>query len=114
MVPHIKVEEEIHGVIGGHDTRVVVSAVPEDKKGEQLVVLYTGELDIASVTKALGERGLPNLWIPKREAFFQIARLPILGTGKLDLKEVKRLAHEFIANKATVSTKSPAPPTEPS
>ena len=42
--------------------------------------------------KNLGERGLPNLWIPKGEDFHKVDRLPVLGTGKLDLKGLKELA----------------------
>ena len=40
------------------------------------------------------ERGLPNLWIPRERDFYRIAELPLLGSGKLDLKRVKEMAQE--------------------
>jgi acyl-[acyl-carrier-protein]-phospholipid O-acyltransferase/long-chain-fatty-acid--[acyl-carrier-protein] ligase len=40
------------------------------------------------------EAGLPNLFIPAADSFFEIEDLPILGTGKLDLRGIKTLALE--------------------
>jgi len=42
----------------------------------------------------LNQSDLPKLWIPKRENFFLIESIPVLGSGKVDLKNVKRLAIE--------------------
>ena len=50
--------------------------------------------DVGQVWKKLNEKGLPNLWVPGERDFFQIPELPILGTGKVDLKRVKELALE--------------------
>ena len=44
--------------------------------------------------KQLNERGLPNIYVPSQRDFFQVAELPILGTGKLDLKKCKQMAQE--------------------
>ena len=43
MVPHIRVEEAIRQVLGldEDELKVAVTAVPDAKKGERLVVLYT-------------------------------------------------------------------------
>jgi acyl-[acyl-carrier-protein]-phospholipid O-acyltransferase/long-chain-fatty-acid--[acyl-carrier-protein] ligase len=95
MVPHVKLEEEIHQVLSRVEQVCVVTAVPDERKGERLVVLCTIEVDAAQVTKGLSERGLPNLWIPKREHFYRIESIPQLGSGKLDLRTVKRLAQEM-------------------
>jgi len=54
------------------------------------VVLYTVDLDIETVRKGLIAAGLPNLWIPK--VFKKVPKIPILGTGKLDLNTLKQLA----------------------
>jgi acyl-[acyl-carrier-protein]-phospholipid O-acyltransferase/long-chain-fatty-acid--[acyl-carrier-protein] ligase len=32
---------------------------------------------------------IPNLWIPKKEAFFMVEQIPMLASGKLDLQAVK-------------------------
>ena len=42
--------------------------------------------------RKLSEAGLPNLFIPSLDSFLQVERMPILGTGKLDLKGLHQLA----------------------
>jgi acyl-[acyl-carrier-protein]-phospholipid O-acyltransferase/long-chain-fatty-acid--[acyl-carrier-protein] ligase len=96
MVPHIKVEESLHDVIGAPEQRLVVTGVPDGKKGERLVVLHTLEPDeLREALEKLPSAGLPNLWTPRPNQFFHIEELPLLGTGKLDLRRVKQLALEF-------------------
>ena len=41
----------------------------------------------------LGEAGVPNLWMPK--AVRRVDKIPMLGTGKTDLKRCRELALEF-------------------
>ena len=45
--------------------------------------------------KLLNERGLPNIYVPSQRDFYQVAELPILGTGKLDIKKCKQMAQEL-------------------
>jgi acyl-[acyl-carrier-protein]-phospholipid O-acyltransferase/long-chain-fatty-acid--[acyl-carrier-protein] ligase len=42
----------------------------------------------------LNKSDLPKLWIPKRDDLHPIDEIPILGSGKADLKKVKALALE--------------------
>jgi acyl-[acyl-carrier-protein]-phospholipid O-acyltransferase / long-chain-fatty-acid--[acyl-carrier-protein] ligase len=97
MVPHIHVEEVLQKILGGEDEqlRFAVTAVQDDRKGERLVVLYT-KLDGSpqEVCRQLASQGLPNLWIPGADCFFQVEEIPVLGTGKLDLQKLKQLAVE--------------------
>jgi acyl-[acyl-carrier-protein]-phospholipid O-acyltransferase / long-chain-fatty-acid--[acyl-carrier-protein] ligase len=96
MVPHQKVEEELQHIVGLNDRIFVVTAVPDEAKGERLIVLHVpldGQ-DVHGVWQQLNGKGLPNLWVPRERDFFQIDELPILGTGKLDLKRVKEIALE--------------------
>jgi acyl-[acyl-carrier-protein]-phospholipid O-acyltransferase / long-chain-fatty-acid--[acyl-carrier-protein] ligase len=96
MVPHIKIEEQLHELAGVADQHFVVTSVPDGKKGERLVVLHTLPPDeLRPVLDRLGESGLPNLWIPRPNQFFAVEELPHLGTGKLDLRRVKEMALEF-------------------
>lgn len=100
MVPHVRVEEAVANVLklDEDDIRVAVASVPDAKKGERLVVLYT-ELGRGpeEICKALAAAGLPPLWIPSPDSFRRVASIPLLGTGKLDLKRVKELAEkEFV------------------
>ena len=103
MVPHIRVEEMLNEALGLSEPGLVVTATPDERKGEQLVVLHTldeGLLD--GVCEKLAKSGLPNLWIPRREMFFKIEAIPVLGSGKLDQQKVKELAARLAAEKATV------------
>ena len=95
MVPHIKVEENIMEAIGATDPVVTVTSVADEKKGEKLVVLYTVDIDLDAIGDSLIRKGIPNLWIPKKENFFKIDAIPLLGTGKIDLKKIKTLAQDL-------------------
>jgi acyl-[acyl-carrier-protein]-phospholipid O-acyltransferase/long-chain-fatty-acid--[acyl-carrier-protein] ligase len=94
MVPHLKVEECIYAIVG--DFRCVVAGIPDEQRGERLVVLYTRpDLAPAELWRALSETGLPKLWLPKRENIYQVEALPTLGTGKLDMLAVKAKAQQL-------------------
>jgi acyl-[acyl-carrier-protein]-phospholipid O-acyltransferase / long-chain-fatty-acid--[acyl-carrier-protein] ligase len=96
MVPLEKVEEDMHAVLGTGDRVLAVTAVPDEKRGERLVVLYlpTFTMPKREMAQKLGERGIPNLWVPGERDYFEVKELPVLGTGKLDLRKVKELALE--------------------
>ena len=70
-----------------------VTGVPDEKKGERLVVLYAAREEKARrAAEEIQNMGLPPLWIPKWSDFFRVEALPILGTGKLDLRAIKAMA----------------------
>ncbi|MCI0464311.1 MAG: AMP-binding protein [Gemmataceae bacterium] len=97
MVPHQKIEDELHEIARVTERTFVVTAIPDEGKGERLVVLHVAlnnGLDVRQVWVELSGRGLPNLWVPRERDFFEIAELPVLGSGKVDLKKVKELALE--------------------
>ncbi|MFC1698754.1 acyl-[ACP]--phospholipid O-acyltransferase [Candidatus Omnitrophota bacterium] len=95
MVPHIKIEEEITNILGAVETLCAVTSVPDEKKGERLVVLYKGDIDIEKLWEQLNASQIPKLWIPKKDSFYKIENIPLLGSGKLDLKRVKRMAQNL-------------------
>src|SRR5262245_15349344 len=98
MVPHIKVEEKLHELAGIADQVFTVTAVPDEKKGERLVVLHTLPEDkLAPVLEKLAESDLPALWKPRKDQFFHVDTLPYLGSGKLDLRALKAKAAEMAA-----------------
>ncbi|MFM1903519.1 MAG: Bifunctional protein Aas [Planctomycetota bacterium] len=100
MVPHISVEEAINEELGAADGDLlaVVTAVPDRSKGERLVVFHLPtDRDLAAVAARLRERGLPNLWVPSPDSFAAIDELPVLGTGKLDLRRLSEMARERFA-----------------
>lgn len=101
MVPHVKVEERLHELVGATERKFVVTSVPDDKKGERLVVLHILRPDeLKIVLDQLPHSGLPNLWTPRPNQFFTVEELPHLGTGKLDLRRIRELALELSSRDA--------------
>jgi acyl-[acyl-carrier-protein]-phospholipid O-acyltransferase/long-chain-fatty-acid--[acyl-carrier-protein] ligase len=96
MVPHIKVEDLLQELAGATEQTFVVTAVPDEKKGERLVVLHTlDEPRLEECLEKLGKSDLPALWRPRKDQFVRIENLPYLGTGKLDLRKARGLALEM-------------------
>jgi acyl-[acyl-carrier-protein]-phospholipid O-acyltransferase/long-chain-fatty-acid--[acyl-carrier-protein] ligase len=93
MVPLGRIEEELHFLLGTNEQMCAVTAVPDEKKGERIVVLHVPlTVEVKSLTQKLTARGLPNLGLPGERDFYEIAEIPVLGSGKLDLKRVRDLA----------------------
>ena len=98
MVPHIRIEEELLKIIevpGSDDTdiKLVVTSVSDAKKGERLIVIHKKlHKSVVEILKELGTCDLPNLWIPSSDSFHEVETIPLLGTGKLDLRGVKQQA----------------------
>jgi acyl-[acyl-carrier-protein]-phospholipid O-acyltransferase/long-chain-fatty-acid--[acyl-carrier-protein] ligase len=95
MVPHGTIEQRIADLFGvdpGEAQAVVVMGVPDEAKGESLVVLTTLGISAADIRGKLAQAGFPNLWIPRD--VLRVAAIPLLGTGKLDIAGCRRLALE--------------------
>jgi acyl-[acyl-carrier-protein]-phospholipid O-acyltransferase/long-chain-fatty-acid--[acyl-carrier-protein] ligase len=100
MVPHGKVEEALQAAVGAQEQVLAVAGVADEKKGERLVVLHVLEPGpLADLQGKLGALGLPNLWVPSAECFHRVEAIPVLGTGKMDLRRVKELAASFEAER---------------
>lgn len=93
MVPHETVETKIIEAfdLKMEDERVVaVVGVPDQAKGEALVLLTARDLSPEKIREHLLADGLPSLWIPR--TIKRVEKIPILGSGKLDLGKCKDLA----------------------
>jgi acyl-[acyl-carrier-protein]-phospholipid O-acyltransferase/long-chain-fatty-acid--[acyl-carrier-protein] ligase len=93
MVPHETVEAKILEALAmpaDGERHLVVMGVPDEAKGEALVVLTTIDIEQADLRAKLSALGVANLWIPRRVR--RVEALPVLGTGKLDLKGCRDLA----------------------
>lgn len=98
MVPHETVEEAIVKAMGLENEttrRIVIVGVPDPDKGEALVLLTSitsgsVQQDILDLRYKLLDRGIPPLWIPKK--LVPVADIPMLATGKLDVKGCEKLA----------------------
>jgi acyl-[acyl-carrier-protein]-phospholipid O-acyltransferase/long-chain-fatty-acid--[acyl-carrier-protein] ligase len=95
MVPHEAIEHKIVDLLdlSGKDERMIaIVGVQDESKGEALVLLSAVDVDLAQLRKKLHEAGISNLWIPKRVQ--RVESIPVLASGKLDLKKCQELANE--------------------
>ncbi len=96
MVPHVKVEEKLHEVAEVTEQTFAVTCLPDERKGERLIVLHTmAAEDLEVCLEKFSQCELPALWKPKAGQFFRIDSIPYLGTGKIDLRKLKELAQEL-------------------
>src|SRR5213080_3103095 len=95
MVPHETIEQKIIDLLelSGRDERpIAIVGVQDEAKGEALVLLSAEDIDLAELRKKLQEAGVPNLWIPKNVQ--RVEAIPVLASGKLDLKKCQERAAE--------------------
>ena len=98
MVPHLKIEECLLKIMddpANADAGIplAVTAIPDSKKGERLIVLHRSlSKPVSQIIDELSKCDLPNLFIPSQDSFIEVTEIPVLGTGKLDLRAVKQLA----------------------
>jgi acyl-[acyl-carrier-protein]-phospholipid O-acyltransferase/long-chain-fatty-acid--[acyl-carrier-protein] ligase len=97
MVPHIKVEDKLHELAAATEQMFVVTAIPDEKKGERLIVLHTlAKKQLEECLEKLAKSDLPVLWRPRPDQFLRVESLPYLGTGKLDLRKARELAAQML------------------
>jgi acyl-[acyl-carrier-protein]-phospholipid O-acyltransferase / long-chain-fatty-acid--[acyl-carrier-protein] ligase len=92
MVPHGAVEDALHESLGRTGV-LAVTSLSDDKRGEKLVVVHTPDAGEGAILyRLLARSGLPNLWKPARDCFIAVDSLPLLGTGKPDLRKIREMA----------------------
>ena len=110
MVPHEVVEAAIEAFVAAADPSaaadtsptsrtVAIVGVPDAQKGEALVLLssvHHGQLTQAldAIRAHLVSQGIPRLWAPRE--IIPVEAIPILPTGKLDLRGCNILAQEAL------------------
>ncbi|MBW8034960.1 MAG: MFS transporter [Planctomycetes bacterium] len=93
MVPHVGIEEAYLKGLATHEHIVAVTGVPDEKKGEELVVLYLQEAGgPEKLHEIITNSDLPNIWKPRRSNYIKIDKMPVLGSGKLDIMKLRKMA----------------------
>ena len=83
------VEREIVTILGDND-QISISALPDAKKGEKLVLLLEGEMELETLKEQIKSLEMNPLFMPSE--YYKVEELPKLGTGKADFKGAKKLA----------------------
>jgi len=102
MVPHILIEESLLKLCtcetAEGEIPLCVTSVPDPRKGERLIILHRSlSKPIDQLLRDFAATGVPNLWLPDRRDFFEVDSIPVLGSGKLDLRRLKEVALERTA-----------------
>jgi acyl-[acyl-carrier-protein]-phospholipid O-acyltransferase / long-chain-fatty-acid--[acyl-carrier-protein] ligase len=98
MVPHETVEAAINKALGldsEAERKIAIVGIPDAQKGEAIILLSTIagqalEQECIDLRYKLMDAGLPSLWCPK--AIVPVTEIPVLASGKLDLKGCENLA----------------------
>lgn len=93
------VEHEI-GKLLGEDDQIAITAIPDEKKGERVILLLEGEKDLNLLKDEIKALGMNPLFVPSD--YFKVDEVPKLGTGKADFKGSKALAKRLVDEKFNV------------
>lgn len=78
-----------------HDFNHVVVALPDPRKGEQLVLVTDKpDADRDVLLTHAREQGFPELWVPKA---ILVSGIPVLGSGKIDYAATTEMARRLQA-----------------
>lgn len=89
MVSLGQLEAQWQQLIGDEQAGIMAIALPDDKKGEQLAIVYSAMLSSTELLDCLMSSNLPKLMLPK--IIKQVEELPKLGNGKPDYLSAKHL-----------------------
>ncbi len=73
---------------------IAITALSDEKKGEKLVLLAEGNVEIEELKKDILELGLNPLFLPTN--YIKVDEIPKLGSGKADFKAIMKLADELL------------------
>lgn len=91
MVSLTAVEAKLQEAFPGENFAVV--AIPDEKKGEQLILFTTiAQPDRSAISEGLKSRGASDLMVPK--IVVHLKEIPLLGSGKTDYVTLSRVANE--------------------
>ena len=98
MVPHETLEAAINKVLGldtETERKIAIVGVPDEKKGEAIVLLSTIagqalEQECIDLRYKLLDEGITSLWCPRQ--IIPVKEIPLLASGKLDIKGCQELA----------------------
>ena len=72
------------------DIEILATTRPDDKKGESIVLLYTGTIDESELKTNFKQSELTALSIPSK--LVNVDAIPKLGSGKNDFNQAKKIA----------------------
>jgi acyl-[acyl-carrier-protein]-phospholipid O-acyltransferase/long-chain-fatty-acid--[acyl-carrier-protein] ligase len=90
MISLTTVEEEILDALNTKDIEIAATCLPDQRKGEKIVILATNNLDESHLKKLLLDAKINPLFHPAQVIL--VDEIPKLGSGKTDFGETKKIA----------------------
>src|SRR5690606_4630739 len=87
------VEEQVRKVISETDAEFLAVNLPDEKKGEKIVLLTPLRIEIDDLRKLLLSADCNSLMIPSE--VYMVDAIPKLGSGKTDFSAAKKLAMDL-------------------
>ncbi len=84
------VEEQVRRALGRAELEIAAVNVPDERKGERILLLVAEDIDADALRKAMLDAGVNPLSIPSEVV--RVADIPKLGSGKTDFGALRRLA----------------------
>lgn len=96
MVSLGALEKQVNDLICQPDIDILAVAVPDEQKGEVVVLLIAGAVKAQQIRDQVMSSDMYNLIKPKH--YFKVPAIPILGSGKNDFAQAKKLAISLLNN----------------
>ncbi|WP_290703128.1 acyl-[ACP]--phospholipid O-acyltransferase [Amphritea sp.] len=93
MVSLGAVELEIRQYLQGEEAGLVAINLPDEKKGEKVVLLVDADIDPESFRSYLMAQGIAPLMLPTQ--VFRVDTIPLLGSGKTNYPEARSIAERL-------------------
>jgi acyl-[acyl-carrier-protein]-phospholipid O-acyltransferase/long-chain-fatty-acid--[acyl-carrier-protein] ligase len=90
MISLTTVEEEILDALNDKDLEIAATCLPDQRKGEKIVLLSTNNIEKSELTKILSEAKINPLYHPS--SVLVVDEIPKLGSGKTDFGATKKIA----------------------
>jgi acyl-[acyl-carrier-protein]-phospholipid O-acyltransferase / long-chain-fatty-acid--[acyl-carrier-protein] ligase len=90
MISLTTVEDEILDACNNNDLEVAATCLPDQRKGEKIVLLATNYLDKNKLKKLLSDAKVNPLYHPAQ--IVMVEKIPKLGSGKTDFGATKEIA----------------------
>lgn len=96
MISLMAVEQAMRELVEQDDVDLAAVSLPDEKKGEKIILLITDNQAAATLRQRAIEANLNNLMLPSQ--FLTVDSIPRLGSGKLDFSALEQLATPVAAD----------------
>ncbi|MEE9494558.1 MAG: acyl-[ACP]--phospholipid O-acyltransferase [Gammaproteobacteria bacterium] len=94
MISLSAVENAVRNTLNDPELDMAATSLPDDKKGEKIILLVNGELSAKDIKQQLIDGEMKTLSLPAN--IFIVDEIPKLGSGKTDFTALRKLAIALI------------------